>query len=244
MKNFEYKELDMEGMETLKVISGAERFNNWMYETIRKYVDTGSVLEIGSGIGNISKFFLHENFDISLSDIRLDYCDYLSKRFERYENLNDVIRLDIVDAEFDIKYEKYLNHFDRIFSLNVIEHIKNDSLAIHNCKKLLRKNGRLIILAPAFQFLYNGFDERLNHYRRYSVHTLSKVFIKNNLVIRKAFYYNCMGMLGWFVSGKLLYNKTIPQGQMNIYDIMTPFFKLIDKTVFNQVGLSVIVVGE
>jgi 2-polyprenyl-3-methyl-5-hydroxy-6-metoxy-1,4-benzoquinol methylase len=30
----------------------------------------------------------------------------------------------------------------------VVEHIKDDRLAIANCKKLLKKNGHLIILVP------------------------------------------------------------------------------------------------
>jgi 2-polyprenyl-3-methyl-5-hydroxy-6-metoxy-1,4-benzoquinol methylase len=50
----------------------------------------------------------------------------------------------------------------------VVEHIKDDRLAIANCKKLLKKNGHLIILVPAYRYLYNEFDKELEYYRRYN----------------------------------------------------------------------------
>ncbi len=68
-----------------------------------------------------------------------------------------------------------------------MEHIENDHLAIHNCRKLLKKGGKLIILVPAFQSLYNGFDKELYHYRRYTKHTLNKLFKENPTSIFTSF---------------------------------------------------------
>ena len=59
------KEIDLEGLETLSVIEKANKFNKWMYETIKPY-SKGRILEIGCGIGNISEFFINDNFDIVL----------------------------------------------------------------------------------------------------------------------------------------------------------------------------------
>ena len=53
MSEFSFKEIDEEGMETLKAISEANKFNEWMYERIAPDC-SGKILEIGSGIGNIS----------------------------------------------------------------------------------------------------------------------------------------------------------------------------------------------
>ena len=54
---FNFKEYDLEGLQTLEAMAAAPRLNQWMYETIGKQLD-GNILEIGSGIGNISQFFL------------------------------------------------------------------------------------------------------------------------------------------------------------------------------------------
>ncbi len=53
-----------------------------------------------------------------------------------------------------------------------------------------------------------------------------------------------MGILGWYISGKLQKNKTFPEGQMKLYNNMVPLFKIIDKIFLNSIGLSVITVGK
>ena len=80
MKDFAYKEYDLEGMETLEAIAGANQFNEWMYHTTARNL-TGNVIEIGSGIGNISSFFVRDQRNIQLSDIRENYCAFLRDNF-------------------------------------------------------------------------------------------------------------------------------------------------------------------
>lgn len=50
---------DILGYSILKSISGADKFNRWMYETIKPFCK-GRILEIGGGIGNISQYFLND----------------------------------------------------------------------------------------------------------------------------------------------------------------------------------------
>ena len=243
-RTFEYKEFDLEGLETLQTIAEADRFNRWMFETVRKYIIPGTVLEIGSGIGNISSQFLEEGYQITLSDIRENYCEFLRKNFGEEKHLQEVVKLDLVHEDFESEYANLLGSFDNLYALNVIEHIEDDVLALANCKKLLKPGGRIIILVPAYQSLYNQFDKNLYHFRRYTRKTMSAVFRKNHFDILKAFHFNFMGILGWYVSGQILKKETIPSGQMGLYNMLVPIFRIIDKCVFNQIGLSVIVVGD
>lgn len=242
-QKFEFKEQDSEGLENLNVIAKADKFNSWMYDTIQPYCK-GNILEIGSGIGNISMCFLENKKKITLSDIRESYVLELRQKFKSYSSLTDVILLDLVCPDFEIKYESFLESFDTIFALNVVEHIENDELAIRNCKKLLKKNGTLIILVPAYQRLYNVFDKELYHYRRYTKKTLNPLFINEQLQIVSSKYFNAAGILGWFVSGKIQKNKTLPKGQMSLFNALVPLFKLFDKIVLNKIGLSVITVAK
>jgi hypothetical protein len=57
------------GFETLEVFSQASAINRWLYEKISGHVQ-GNVLEIGSGIGNISTFILKSQPVVSFRDIR------------------------------------------------------------------------------------------------------------------------------------------------------------------------------
>jgi SAM-dependent methyltransferase len=242
MSHFSYKELDENGMETLKSIANAQRFNKWMYEAILPFCK-GKILEIGSGIGNISAFFIKDSYQIVLSDIRNSYCTYLAEIFRNEVERNNIIRIDLVHPEFDKTYASWFSTFDTVFALNVLEHIKDDELAICNAKKLLRDGGNLVILVPAYPFLYNRFDKELEHFRRYTKKSLSALIAGHfHLVHTK--YFNLAGIPGWFFSGKVLQNKIIPGNQMKLFNALVPFFKILDKIVGNRMGLSVIAVGR
>jgi len=242
-KQFEFKEIDYEGHLTLDVIAEADNFNRWIYDTIKPYCK-GNILEIGSGLGNISRFFVDDNLNIFLSDVRSSYCDMLRKRFSNKANVLGVENIDLVNKNFDTLYANQLGKFDTLFALNVIEHIEDDNLAIVNCKKFLTKSGRLIILVPAYQCLYNQFDRELYHYRRYIKKQMCDLFQINDLTIKSSFYFNALGIGGWFVSGKFTKNKYIPKSQMIFYNRIIPLAKLLDDLVFSKIGLSVIVIGE
>ena len=239
-EEFEFPEVDEIGIETLESISIAKNFNRWMYQTISPHC-SGKILEIGSGIGNISKHFIEEGKDITLTDIRENYVATIEEQFPEYSK-DKIIQLDLVDPDFDNRYRSLLTQYDSLFALNVVEHIKDHQTAISNAKKLLKPKGKIIILVPAFQSLYNTFDLALEHYRRYTKKSLRKL-IGAEFELEHSQYFNAFGMLGWFVSGKLLKKKTIPLNQMKIYDRLLFIAKTIDKVVFNKIGLSVITVG-
>ncbi len=231
------KEIDLEGLETLSVIEKANKFNKWMYETIKPY-SKGRILEIGCGIGNISEFFINDNFDIVLSDLRDNYIEIVKNKFT-----NEIIKIDLVDVDFDTKHKDLIGTFDTVFALNVVEHIKDDHKAIENCKKLLKNQGHLIILVPAYQTLFNNFDVELEHYRRYTQKSLKQLIKANQLNIIKTFSFNVIGILGWFVSGSILKKKTIPEGQMGLFNKLVPVFKLADILTLKKIGLSVICIS-
>ncbi len=242
-KEFGYKELDTEGEQILDVIEGAKNFNAWMYSIVHPHL-SGNILEVGSGTGNISEQVIKARHRICLSDIRENYCERLRQKFACNAAVTGVFNLDLVHDSFDEVYKDHLERYDAIFALNVVEHIEDHVRAIANCRKMLKKGGKLIILVPAYQWLYNSFDKELYHYRRYSTSLLKEIFIKNDLHIKKAFHFNCFGIPGWFVSGKLQKNKTIPKGQMQFFDKLVPVMKLLDLVTLRWIGLSVVVVGE
>ena len=242
MTEFTYKEIDTAGVDTLNALAEADKFNAWMYQTIAPHLK-GNILEIGSGIGNLSEYFLKNNASIWLSDIRLNYCQYLTNKFAGKSGVREILQMDLIDPQFDSKFSYLFNSFDSIFALNVVEHIQDDDLAIKNCRKLLKAGGKLLILVPAYQWLYNKFDKELEHYRRYTKRSLSQLIAKYFTVLH-AQYFNLAGIAGWFISGSVMKKKIIPTSQVRIYNKLVPAFRLIDKLTFNQVGLSVIVVGE
>lgn len=231
---------DRSGSQTLSSISKATAFNRWMYSQIKPYT-YGKTLEIGSGIGNISAFFLRENRDIHLSDINEDYLTALRENYGA--EAKSIQYIDIADANFDKLYQHLLSTFDSVFCLNVIEHVENDRVAINNLTKLLKPSGSLIILVPAFNFLYNGLDRSLGHYKRYRANETKQLF-PTNVRIHSQFYFNAMGIAAWILGGAILKFDVVPEGNMSLYNRFVPLWKTIDKLVSRWIGLSLIIVGE
>lgn len=237
---FDYSEIDIEGLDTLKVISQTDKFNNWIYQSIKPSLK-GNILEIGSGIGNITACLINDKLNITASDLRANYNIILKERLGQYSYLQGIRKIDIMHPDFDNEYKDLLDTFDTVFAINIIEHIENDHLAIKNCRKLLLNHGNLIILVPAYQALYNRFDKELKHFRRYSKAELKAFMLSENLKINHIRYFNFMGILGWWFSGSILKKKTIPAGQMKLFNFLVPVFKVIDKITGNRIGLSLII---
>jgi len=243
MQKFEFSEFDAIGEETLESMGQADLFNRWMYKTIRPRCK-GQILEIGSGAGNMSKYFFEDDYQLLLTDIRDNYCKKLEQKFGHNPNLLGIEKMNLTDPEFDRNHKTLFNSFDTVFALNVVEHIEDDFLAVKNCYKLLKPNGHLIILVPSYQHLYNRFDVGLGHYRRYTKKSLSQLFRLNNFEITSKQYFNFVGIIGWFFSGQILNHNIIPNSQIKIFNQLVPLFKIIDKALFHRIGLSTIVIGK
>ncbi len=234
---------DPPGYETLETFSQAGAFNRWLYQKIVVYIQ-GKTIEIGSGIGNISTFLLKDIDDVTLTDLRPEYCRILQKKFSCNTHLRGVYELDLSSENFESKHPVLIEKFDTVVALNVIEHIKDDLLAIRNAKALLKKSGKLVILVPAGQYLYNSIDRELGHNKRYSKSSLIGLMESTGLVVTNCRYFNAAAILGWWVTGNVLREKTISSARLNIYDHMVPLFKFSDWFISPFTGISLISVGH
>ncbi len=240
-RHFQFKEHDAEGLETLKAIKDADAFNSWMYSQIAPFVES-PVLEIGSGIGNISKCCLADGHSLTMTDIRSEYIDFLKDAFS--ERTEDILQLDLVDENFDQNYSSYIGRFKTVFALNVIEHIEDDNRAIQNATKLLCDGGKLIILVPAHAILYNKLDSNLFHFKRYGFRDLSKLMETSPLKLETIKGFNGLGIAAWVYGGLFSRKGVIAGGDMKFYNRLVPIAKWVDKITFFKLGLSLIAVSR
>lgn len=240
-RHFQFKEHDAEGLETLQAIKEADAFNRWMYEQIASFIES-PVLEIGSGIGNISKCCLNEGHSLVMTDIRTEYIDFLKENFS--EQQQNIVRLDLVDENFDEKHKSQFGKFKTVFALNVIEHIENDRLAIYNATKLLCDGGKLIVLVPAHAMLYNKIDRNLFHFKRYGFRDLSELMQAAPLKLEIVKGFNGLGIAAWVYGGLFSRNGVIAGGDMKLYNRLVPIAKWIDRLTFFKLGLSLIAVSR
>jgi 2-polyprenyl-3-methyl-5-hydroxy-6-metoxy-1,4-benzoquinol methylase len=236
-------EEDVTGKETLDLFAETHRFNQWMFSNLAPFCKD-NILEIGSGIGNISKLLLEKFNKVYLSDLREKYCDILEKQFSGDPHLQNVYPLDLGEPNLHQSHPMLIGHFDSVIASNVVEHLEDDRLAIRNCYDMLKPEGRLVVLVPAYGFLYNGLDKKLGHFRRYNRSSMTGLLKAEGFSVIHTQYFNTAGIFGWWLSGSVQKKTMLPKNQLDLYNKMIPFIRLIDKIVFNRMGLSLIAVGE
>lgn len=228
---------DAVGAATLERLAEAPRFNRWMFDRIRPWLGK-DVLEIGSGIGNLSTFLVETASRVVLTDTAPDYLARLRDRFHGAPHV--AVRhlyLPTVDGELAG------HRFDTIVCLNVLEHVVDDLGSLRAMRGLLAPGGRLVLLVPALQGLYGTLDEALGHHRRYSPAELRNKFTTAGLVVRHLEYFNLAGIPGWWLTGRVLQRRLIPAGSLRWYDALVPLFRL-ERWLPWRVGQSLIAVGE
>jgi 2-polyprenyl-3-methyl-5-hydroxy-6-metoxy-1,4-benzoquinol methylase len=71
---------------------------------------------------------------------------------------------------------------------DVLEHIEDDSAAVHVLRQIVARDGRVVLSVPALQSLFGLHDEQLGHYRRYTAASLRRV-LEPEFVIRRLKWY-------------------------------------------------------
>jgi SAM-dependent methyltransferase len=207
-----------------------------MFERIRPWVGD-RVLEIGSGIGNLSQFLV-DRPAVVLSDTSGEYLERLRARFRDRPNV-EVMRLYLPTPEGPVADRR----FDTIVCLNVLEHVADDVGSLAAMRRLLDQRGRLVLLVPALRALYGSLDRALGHVRRYTRGELRTKFERNGFALRRLEYFNMAGIPGWWVSGKLLGREIIPAGPLKLFDALVPLFRL-ERFLPWRIGQSLIAIGE
>jgi len=227
---------DHTGAATLERLAAAPRYNRWMFDRLRRWVGS-HVLEVGSGIGNLSDFLLDRD-RVVLTDTEPFYLARLREKYAGRSNV-EVARLYLPTVDGALADER----FDTIICLNVLEHVRDDGRSLAVMRALLRSGGRLLLLVPALPSIYGSLDAALGHHRRYTPRELREKFAAAGLTMRHLEYFNLAGILGWWFTGRVLRRSLIPAASLALYDVLVPLFRL-ERLLPWRVGQSLIAIGE
>ncbi len=134
--------------------------------------------------------------------------------------------------------------FDSILYIDVLEHIKEDQAELEHAARHLAPGGRLIVLSPAYSFLYSPFDESIGHYRRYTRASLTLLTPPACKIVR-SMYLDSVGLFT-SLANRLFLKQSMPtQAQILFWDRnLVPLSKIIDRLIGFRFGRSVIVIWE
>ncbi len=135
-------------------------------------------------------------------------------------------------------------YFDLVIALDVLEHIEHDSQSLDEWRRVLKKNGKVFITVPAYNFLWSGHDTSLHHHRRYTRTHLNRDLnkssfkkLKNSYMITFSFFLVVGFRFLYKLSGKKMTENT---SYVNLPPFINALFdKLlrIEGTVLQSVNL-------
>jgi SAM-dependent methyltransferase len=226
--------------DTLAILSQANQYNRWMFETIRPFLGR-RIIEIGSGIGNFTGALLSNGgAEIVVTDTSPAYLQRLTDRLAEYGNVStEVWDLNGAPAA------RIRDYADSAVCLNVLEHIPDDVGAMRNIFASIAPGGRLVALVPANRWLYGSLDRHLGHCRRYEKSELRQKMEEAGFEVEATFWMNAFGMIGWFTSARILKRRTIPSRQVRVFEQMVPIARFVDGLATRLLGgLSLICIGR
>ena len=228
---------DQYGSNILAALSEVPRFNRWMASQLRPFVGS-RVLEIGAGIGNLTRALLPRD-SYTASEINPLYVEQLRAlaEFRPYMSVEEV---DLARSEH---FSAFQQQFDTAICLNVLEHVPEEGKALANLMSALSEGGRAIILVPQHPWLYGSLDTALGHCRRYTRRSLEDALLAAGFGIERIFDFNRVSVPGWWLNAKVLQRRHIGRVQLKILDSFLWLLKRIDRWL-PWSGISLIAVAR
>jgi glycosyltransferase involved in cell wall biosynthesis len=227
------------GHVTLMRMARLEPYNRWLVSRFDGAVGR-RVLEIGAGFGNITRHFKGRELLVA-SDLDPVALEHLKGTFR------DDPGVRVASYRFPLdttaREEIQAMRIDTVVCLNVLEHIEDDRATLADMYDLLQPGGRLVLLVPAFAWLYGTLDEHLRHFRRYEKEELEGKVREAGFVLENLMYLNRPGIFGWWVNGKLLRRRVLPRSQLLAFKLLMPLLER-EKERPPSAGLSLVAIGR
>ena len=221
----------------LELFKHAHNWKAYFGKLLRPYV-RGRVLDVGCGIGanadhlcngTIASYTFLEPDAGLLEEVAANVKSPALKNAERINgNTADLAG----------------RQFDTILYIDVIEHIADAKSELQRAYDLLAPGGHLLILVPAFSFLFSEFDKAIGHHRRYDRSKL-KNELPPELVPVAMHYLDSAGLLLSLGNKWFLKQRTPTLSQIRFWDDrVVPVSRIADRIVLHSFGRSLLCIAR
>lgn len=221
--------------DELELFKHAHNWKSYYGGFFRHYLK-GNVLELGAGIGETTHFLCDGS---QTSWICVEPDPTLTAKIELKKQSSYLPAIVEVKTGFiDVIDENAT--FDAIIYIDVIEHIEHDEQELIKAFRHLKPGGRLIILVPAHNFLFNKFDKAIGHFRRYNKKMLKNV-VPAELKNIQLLYLDSIGLTASLANKYFLKQDYPDLKQVKLWDsFMVPLSRITDKILFYSLGKTIL----
>ena len=142
--------------------------------------DRPRILDVGCGTGG-TMGLLEQYGDVTGIDISPKAMKYCREQGRPRLCLADGAQLPFAE-----------NSFDLVTALDLLEHLEDESTGLVEMRRVLKEDGLLVAVVPAYMFLWSDFDRFAGHYRRYAREDLKHRVQAAGLQVAKLSYFNTL----------------------------------------------------
>jgi len=225
--------------EVLVALAECANHRKWFAAFARPYLGEHPI-EIGSGLGDYALQWipLVEKFTATEADPAL-FAE-LRKHMAAYPN--------VTVRQLLLPSEERGDH-SCLISYNVLEHIDDHVGALRSMARLVRPEGYIVLVCPAFPFAMSPVDIATGHVRRYTKRSMRKALTDAGLEVVSVRYANSIGLICYYAFTSLLKRQPSTGGTMTFYDrLVVPAVRWLESAVgrppFGQSVLAIARVKE
>ena len=162
-------------IESCKGLDAFDQAYFEFYPYLKKYLDElipnkRKVLEVGLGLGTVSRYLATRIVDFDGVDISKGPCNFVAKSLKERKLQGSIHCASVLDMPLIITQNKY----DLIVAIGSLHHTGNLENALTNLESLLSQNGILFLM------IYNEFD--LFRLFRHPIRSISRSKLAKNLI--------------------------------------------------------------
>ena len=168
------------GHRILEAMQNAPNYADAVYRMMKSSIPPESecLLDFGAGQGTFAERLLREGRKIDCVE-----PDITNQRSLASIGLSPVADIAALDG----------NHYDFIYTINVLEHLSELDRGVAELHRVLRPSGRLFAFVPAFAILWTSLDDEVAHVRQFTHTSLTHVLQQNGFVVEQCRYFDSLG---------------------------------------------------
>ena len=195
-------------------------------------------IEIGSGLGDYALEWIPSVDKYTATEADPALFTELSKHMAAYPSVTVRQLLLPTDERGD---------HSCLVCYNVLEHIDDHVGALQSMARLVRPEGYIVLVTPAFPFAMSPVDVATGHVRRYTKRSMRKALTAAGLEVVEVRYANSLGLICYYAFTSLLRRQPSTGGTMSFYDrLVVPVVRMLEKAIGDRppFGQSVFAVAR
>ncbi len=223
--------------DVLVALAECQNHRKWFAGFAKPYLGEHPI-EIGSGLGDYALEWIPSVEKYTATEADPALFAELQKHMAQYPN--------VTVRQLLLPTEERGDH-SCLVSYNVLEHIDDHVGALQSMARLVRPDGYIVLVCPAFPFAMSPVDVATGHVRRYTKRTMRKALTDAGLEVVQVRYANSIGLVCYYGFTSVLKKQPSTGGTMSFYDrLVVPVVRFLERLVGDRppFGQSVVAVAR